>query len=162
MTETKRIRGSDELDTVDNTLVALLQADSRMSNSRLATAAGIAESTCIARVRSLVTRGIITRFTTLVDPKALGLGLQALISVSIRSGARTQIPAFRDEIRAMPRVVQVFFLGGTEDFIIHLVARDSDDVRDFVLENLSANPAVASTRTSLVFEHHYNGLSSGK
>ena len=37
MTETKRIRGGDELDTVDNTLVALLQADSRMSNSRLAT-----------------------------------------------------------------------------------------------------------------------------
>jgi len=58
----------------------------------------------------------------------------------------------------MPRVVQLFFLGGSEDFIIHLSARDTDDVRDFVLENLSANPAVASTRTSMVFEHFYNGV----
>jgi DNA-binding Lrp family transcriptional regulator len=160
--EPKRIREVDGLDAVDSTLVALLQADSRLSNSRLAAAAGIAESTCIARVRGLVARGIITRFTTLVEPKALGLGLQALISVSIRSGARAQIRAFRDEIRAMPRVVQVFFLGGAEDFIIHLVAHDTDDVRDFVLDNLSANPSVASTRTSMVFEHHYNGLASGR
>lgn len=153
----KRIHTAQNIDDIDRTLIAQLQADSRMTNSRLAQAAGIAESTCVVRVRSLVSRGIITRFTTQLDPKALGLGLQALISVNIRPGARTHLPEFRDEIRKMPHVVQVFFLGGAEDFIIHLLARDSDDVRDFVLENLSANPAVASTRTSMVFEHHYNG-----
>ncbi|GAB3122000.1 Lrp/AsnC family transcriptional regulator [Glaciibacter psychrotolerans] len=153
----KRIHNAQNLDDIDLILINQLQADSRMTNSRLAHAAGIAESTCVVRVRALVSRGIITRFTAQVNPKALGLGLQALISVNIRPGARTQIPAFRDEIRVMPHVLQVFFLGGAEDFIIHLMARDSDDVRDFVLENLSANPAVASTRTSMVFEHHYNG-----
>ena len=158
MTETKRIRVVETLDEIDRILVAALQADSRTTNSRLASAAGIAESTCVSRVRSLVSRGIVTRFTAMVDPKAIGLGLQALISVSIRAGARTHIPAFRDSIRVMPRVVQLYFLGGSEDFIIHLSARDTDDVRDFVLDNLSANPAVASTRTSMVFEHFYNGV----
>lgn len=161
MAELKRIQTPTELDDVDRILLAQLQADARMTNSRLAQAAGIAESTCVVRVRSLVSRGVITRFTAEVNPKALGLGLQALISVNIRPGARTQIPAFREEIRVMPRVVQVFFLGGAEDFIIHLLAEDSDDVRDFVVENLSANPAVASTRTSMVFEHHYNGPGLG-
>ena len=62
------------------------------------------------------------------------------------------------EMRELPEVLQVFFLGGSEDFIVHLAARDSDHVREFVLENLSANAAVANTRTSLVFEHFHKGV----
>jgi DNA-binding Lrp family transcriptional regulator len=47
----------------------------------------------------------------------------------------------------------VFFLGGSEDFIVHLAVKDSEQVREFVLEHLSANAAVANTRTNMVFEH---------
>ena len=42
------------------------------------------------------------------------------------------------------------------DAVIHLAARDSDHVRDFVMEHLSAHPAVSSTRTSIVFHHYQN------
>jgi len=48
----------------------------------------------------------------------------------------------------------VFFLGGAEDFIIHVATRDTDHMRQFVVDNLSAHPSVASTRTSLVFDQH--------
>jgi DNA-binding Lrp family transcriptional regulator len=62
--------------------------------------------------------------------------------------------AFAEEIRSLPGVTQLFFLGGTDDFLIHVAVKDSNDVRQFVLDHLSANPAVASTQTSLVFEHN--------
>lgn len=153
----KDLHDLDDLDPVDRTLVRLLRADARTPNSRLAERAGIAPSTCVARIRSLVERGVITRFTAELDPAALGLTLQALISVNIRVGQRQTIAAFAEEIRALPEVVQLFFLGGSEDFIIHVAVRDSNDVRDFVVSNLSAHPAVASTRTSLVFDHHGKG-----
>jgi DNA-binding Lrp family transcriptional regulator len=107
-------------------------------------------------VRSLVARRIITGFTASVDPRAMGLGLEVLVSVTVRSGARQRIAEMSDELRALPEVMQLFFLGGVEDFIIHLAARDSDHVRDFVMEHLSAHPAVSSTRTSIVFSHHQN------
>ena len=119
---------------------------------------GVAPSTCLARVRALVERNVITGFAATVSPAALGWGLEALISVSIRSGARQRITEFAAQVREVPGVVQLFFLGGSEDFIIHLAARDSDHVREFVLEQLSANPVVASTRTSMVFDHIYNGV----
>ena len=61
---------------------------------------------------------------------------------------------------ASPEVMQLYFLGGVEDFIIHLAARDSDHVRDFVMEHLSAHPAVSATRTSIVFSHHQNPVRS--
>lgn len=141
------------LDDIDRAIIALLREDGRMSNASLATSTGIAPSTCLARVRSLRERGIITGFSAQIDRRALGMALQALIGVRIRAGARHQMADFMAELSAVPDVVQVFFLGGDEDFLVHVAVRDSDHVRDFVLENLSAHPAVAGTRTSLVLDH---------
>jgi len=151
--QTENLR-PEPLDEIDSILVRLLQDDARMSNARLADEAGIAASTCLVRVRGLIERGVIRGFHADLDPRALGLGLEALISVNIRVGARAAISSFSEEMRVLPEVVQVFFLGGSEDFIIHVATRDSDHVRQFVVDNLSAHPSVASTRTSLVFDQH--------
>jgi len=148
-----KITQSLEIDDIDHQLLDLLQADARMTNSELANRVGIAQSTCIQRVRNLVARGVITGFHAKVNRAATGYGLQVLISVTLRATARQQLAAFMAEMKALPEVQQVFFLGGSEDFILHLATTDSDHVREFVLENLSANPAVANTRTNIIFEH---------
>ncbi|UOQ55926.1 Lrp/AsnC family transcriptional regulator [Leucobacter allii] len=154
----KNLRHEADLDDVDRRIIEELQANGRITNAELAERVGVAASTCIARVRSLVSRKIITGFTATVDPRAMGLDLEVLVSVTVRSGARQRITELSEELRAQPEVMQLFFLGGVEDFIIHLAARDSDHVRDFVVEHLSAHPAVSSTRTSIVFSHHQNPL----
>jgi DNA-binding Lrp family transcriptional regulator len=141
------------LDEIDTRLVALLRSNARTPNSQLAEIVGIAQSTCVTRVRSLEQRGVITGYSARVSPAALGLTLQALISVSIKAGARHSISKFSEEIRTLAEVVELFFLGGAEDFVIHVATRDSDHLREFVVANLSAHPSVASTRTSIVFSH---------
>lgn len=156
----KILRHEVELDDVDRKILAELQANGRITNAELAERVGVAASTCIARVRSLVSRRVITGFTATVDPRMIGLDLQVLISVTVRSGARQLITEMSDQLKALPEVTQLFFLGGVEDFIIHLAARNSDHVRDFVTEHLSAHPAVSSTRTSIVFSHHQNPVSA--
>ncbi|WP_336661002.1 Lrp/AsnC family transcriptional regulator [Leucobacter sp. USHLN153] len=153
---TKNLRGAAELDDVDRKIIAELQANGRITNAELAERVGVAASTCIARVRSLQSRQIITGFTATVDPRAIGLDLEVLVSVTVRSGARQRITELSQELRRLPEVMQLYFLGGVEDFIVHLAVRDSDHVRDFVVEHLSAHPAVSSTRTSIVFSHHRN------
>ncbi|MGO1571199.1 MAG: Lrp/AsnC family transcriptional regulator [Canibacter sp.] len=156
MHESNNLQPGQELDDIDKQLVSELQADGRITNAELAERVGIAASTSISRVRSLVSRDVISGFTAQVDPRALGLNLQVLVSVTVRSGARQKISEFAQRLREAPGVAQLFFLGGVEDFIIHLMARDSDHVREFVLEYLSEHPAVSSTRTSIVFSHDQN------
>lgn len=158
--ESKNLRLETDLDAVDRKIIEELQANGRITNAELAERVGVAASTCIARVRNLVSRRVITGFTATVDPRAMGLELEVLVSVTVRSGARQRIAELTEELRSLPEVMQLFFLGGVEDFIIHLAARDSDHVRDFVMENLSADPAVSSTRTSIVFSHHQNPVRS--
>lgn len=154
---TKNIRIETPLDEIDHELIRILQVNARITNADLAAAVGIAQSTCITRVRSLVSRGVISGFTANVEPAQLGLGTEVLISVTLRAGARAHLSDFMQQMRERPEVIQVFFLGGSEDFIVHLAVKDSDSVREFVLENLSNNATVASTRTNLVFEHFHKG-----
>lgn len=142
------------LDEIDREIVTLLHANARMPNVDLARSVGISPSTCLARVKSLRERGVITRYTAEINPAALGYSLQALVSVRIRPGARHLMEQISSELRGQPEVAQMFFLGGSEDFLVHVRVRDVEHVRQFVLKNLSANPAVALTETNLVFEHH--------
>jgi DNA-binding Lrp family transcriptional regulator len=148
-----------ELDEVDLRILAILASDGRISNSALADAVGIAPSTAHVRVRALIDRGVITGFLASIDQRSLGRGLQAVIGVTLRPGARQDsITRFSEEVRTLPQVLQVFFLGGPDDFIVHIAVADSSAVREFVVEHLSAHPSVASTRTSIVFDYHRNGV----
>lgn len=134
-------------------MLLALHDDARISNSALAEAVGIAPSTCHGRLRRLQDVGVIRGFYTDIDPAAVGLALQAMISVSLQSHARGRIRDFIAQIRKRPQVMDVYFLAGGEDFILHVAARDTDDLRAFVVENLNADADVAGTQTSLIFEH---------
>lgn len=142
-----------EIDEVDRRILTALHADARMSNSALAELTGIAASTCHGRVRRLQELGVIRGFYADIDPAAIGLTLQAMISVSLQSNARGKIRNFIAHIRSRPQVMDVYFLAGADDFILHVAARDTDDLRAFVVENLNADADVAGTQTSLIFEH---------
>jgi len=142
-----------ELDEVDRRILTALHADARISNSALADAVGIAPSTCHGRVRRLQDLGVIRGFYTDIDPAAIGLPLQAMISVNLQSNARGKIRNFIAQMRRKSQVMDVYFLAGADDFIIHVAARDTDDLRSFVVENLNADGDVAGTQTSLIFEH---------
>lgn len=148
----KDVRPAD-IDDVDRRLLAVLHADARISNSALADAVGIAASTCHGRVRRLQEMGVIRGFHADIDPASIGLPLQAMVSVSLQSGARGKIRTFLQHIRRKPQVIDVYFLAGADDFILHVAARDTDDLRSFVVDNLNADADVAGTQTSLIFEH---------
>jgi Transcriptional regulators len=146
-----------EPDDVDRAVLGILQRDARATNRDIARRLGLAESTAHARARRLESRGVIAGYEAVVRQSRLGRGLQALIHVTLRPGARqTSLTEFRELVSALPEVNQLFFLGGTDDFIVHVAVEDSSALRRLVVDHLSANPAVASTRTSIVFEYHRN------
>lgn len=149
------------LDATDRAILEVLARTGRISNAQLADEVGMAPSTVHQRLRSLVDRGVITGFHASIDQRSLGLGLQAMIGVTLRPGARQEsIEAFADRVRALPQVLQLFFLGGVDDFMVHVAVADSSGLRQFVVEHLSAQPSVASTRTSIIFDYHRNAVAA--
>lgn len=141
------------LDAVDRRILEILAVDARTPNNALATAVGIAPSTCLGRVRALRSGGAIRGFHADIDPAVLGRPLQAMISVRLQAGARSRMMAFTGRIRRLPEVLDLYFLAGADDFLLHVAAADSAALRDFVVDQLSAHPEVALTETNLIFEH---------
>jgi DNA-binding Lrp family transcriptional regulator len=147
-----------ELDEVDRRILRALAEDARIPNNTLAERAGVAPSTCLGRVRALRERGVIRGYYADVDPAALGRPLQAMIAVRLQAHARGQMAEFVAKVATLPEVLNVFFLGGADDFLVHIAAASTENLRHFVVVNLSGNPDVALTETNLIFEHVRAGL----
>lgn len=142
-----------ELDATDSKLLALLQNDARRTNRDLAAALGVAPSTCLERVRSLRRRGLIVGYHAQVDLAAVGRPLQAMIAARVRPPNRAVIAGFRAYVEQLPEVLSVFVVSGSDDFLIHVAVRDTDQLQALVLDKLTRRKELADVRTSLVYEH---------
>lgn len=147
------------LDELDEAVLSVVSAAARTTNRDLAARLGVAESTAHTRLRALERRGVIEGYEAVVSQQALGRGLQALVGVTLRPGARqASITRFSEDTRRLPEVTQLFFIGGADDFVVHVAVADSTALRRFVVEHLSGHESVASTRTSIIFEYTRNAM----
>jgi DNA-binding Lrp family transcriptional regulator len=101
----------------------------------------------------LVDRGVIGGFHADIDPAALGWDLQAMIAVRVQAGARRHLGQLAEQLATVGEVLNVYFIAGADDYLVHVATASSEELRRFVLDHLSAHPAVASTETILIFEH---------
>ena len=140
------------LDEIDRAILRALSTNARVSGASLATSVGVAESTVSLRLRRLHAAGYIRGYHADIDVVALGITLQAMVSIRLVSIAREEVDRFRELAPNWPGVLALFQMAGVDDFLLHVVARNAADLRDFVLEYLAANPAVAHTETNLIFD----------
>ena len=141
------------LDDTDRAILRTLAEDARVSNKELAERVGVAQSTCLARVRALRERGVIRGYHADVDPRALGHDLQAMISIRLQPDARRRMASFTESLVAREEVLEVYFVAGANDFLVHVATASTDALRRFVADALNRNRAIAGTETYLIFEH---------
>lgn len=131
-------------------LLSELQKDARQTNKALAEKVGLAPSTCLERVRELRARGVISRFSAVVEPASVGRPMEAILSIQQRAAEREAIETLLEDCAARPETVRVMALTGTTDFIVHVAVRDMAHLRDLVW-SLTERREVARVQSSLVF-----------
>lgn len=140
------------VDAVDRRILAALANDGRVTNAALAKHLGIAESTCLQRVRSLRERGIVRGVHADIDLAALGYGIQAVVKVRLGSHNRDHVASFHQVVATLPGALRTFHVGGEDDYLIHVAVSSTQQLRDLVLEHINVHPVVRHTETQLVFE----------
>ncbi len=141
------------LDRIDREILVALSNNARLSNKELAAKVGLAPSSALERFRRLVREKWLRGFHADVDPRAFGLGLEAMISVRLKQHSRDQFEAFRLYAQTLPEVVAAYHMAGGNDFLVHVRARDADHLRDFAIDAFTTRPEVGHLETALVFEH---------
>lgn len=142
-----------DLDRIDFEILDELQNNARLSNKELAARIGLAPSSCLERVRGLTAGGVLRGFHADVDPQAMEIELEALISIRIRRHSRELIDQFQEHVRTLKEAVAVYHVAGANDFLVHVVVRDAGHLRHLVLDAFTSRPEVEHMETSIVFGH---------
>lgn len=140
-----------ELDRYDLKILRELQEKGRLTNQELADRIGLSPSPCLRRVRILEETGIIASYRALLDEKALGLSLTALIDISMDQHTPERFERFETTIRSLPEVMECLLITGqAADYQLKVVARDMDAFQELLLNHITRIPGVTGVHSSFV------------
>jgi DNA-binding Lrp family transcriptional regulator len=140
------------LDRTDFGILRLLQNNASLSNKEIAASVGLAPSSAHERLKRLRDDGVLRGAHADVDPKAMGVGLEALLLIGLAKHERGDVDRFMNEVVDIPEVRSAFLITGRWDFVVHVVARDTQHLKDLALDSFTNRPGVTRIETSIVFE----------
>jgi DNA-binding Lrp family transcriptional regulator len=144
------------LDRIDFSILRELRKNARLPNKTLAERIGVAPSTALERVRRLHENGAITGYHAEIAPTAVGIGLQAMISVRLAKHSREDLDAFHAYLFTLTKVLASYHVAGANDFLLPVAVADSNHLRDFVVDAFTTRSEVAHIETSLIFTFRRN------
>jgi Lrp/AsnC family leucine-responsive transcriptional regulator len=140
-----------QLDRFDRQILQVLQEDGRISNQDLAERIGLSPSPCLRRVRALEEAGLIIGYRALVDPRALGLSLMALIHISMDQHTPERFSQLEAAIREIPEIIECLLITGqAADYQLKVVVQDMDAYQDLLLNRITGIKGVTGVHSSFV------------
>ena len=136
------------LDAVDLAALARLMDDGRVTWAELASALRLSPAAAAERVRRLERAGVIRGYAALVEPAALGLGLTALVGVTLAHHQKRAV--FLRRIQQLGEVQESHHVTGDYDYLLKVRCADTQALERLVNEELKDRSGVAETRTLIV------------
>lgn len=99
--------------------------------------------------------GVIAGIRAVVDPSAVGRGLQAFIAVRLRPHRRDLVELFTSAVLGFPETLALYNVSGPEDFFLHVAVSDSADLQRIIMDQLATRPEVGHAQTYLIFNRPF-------
>ncbi|MGT2453962.1 Lrp/AsnC family transcriptional regulator [Cupriavidus basilensis] len=141
-----------DLDATDFRILNELQNDSALTNVELARRVHLSPSPCLARVKAMESKGAIQRYVALVNPAALGLGLNVFVSISLKDQSKASLSEFERRIAEHDEVMECYLMTGDSDYLIRVAVADMGALEKFILEQLTPIPGIEKIRSSFALK----------
>ncbi len=139
-----------ELDHKDHKLIALLQANGRMSNTELAQEIELSPPGLQKRLRKLEENGVIEGYFARISREALGFDMLCFVQVTLTRHESGAVENFRQVVQQMPEVLECHHITGESDYLLKIVVRNRKHLERFLMESLTPIRGMDRHRTSLV------------
>ena len=138
------------LDSIDRTILSLLQQDGTLPNATIAKEVKLSPSPCLSRTRRLREEGIIQQTVAIVDEKKVGFETVAFTFVTLSPHNRQMAGVFVERIQKASWILECYNITGSWDYLLKIVAPDIGSYRNYVLDELLDMPAVQKVETLVV------------
>ncbi|MEM1235374.1 MAG: Lrp/AsnC family transcriptional regulator [Pseudomonadota bacterium] len=136
------------LDATDRRILDVLQRHGRMSNSDLAERINLAASSCHRRVQRLEKEGYIRDYVALLDPKKVSRSTTVFVEITLSGQHDDVLEAFEKAVARVPDVLECHLMAGTADYLLKVVAADTEDFARIHRKYLATLPGVQGMQSS--------------
>lgn len=137
-----------DLDAMDCRILMALQRQGRITNAELSEKVNLSPSACHRRVQRLEDAGIIKDYVALLDPRKLGRMTVVFVEITLQGQAEDILGAFERQVARVPDVMECHLMAGSADYILKVLARDTEDFARIHRQYLSRLPGVAQMQSS--------------
>ena len=137
-----------DIDQIDRRILSVLQRQGRMSNADLSEAVNLSPSACHRRVHRLEKEGYIRDYVALLDPRKMGRPTTVFVEITLSGQADEVLDAFERAVARVPDVLECHLMAGTADYLLKVVAADTDDFAQIHRRSLARLPGVAQMQSS--------------
>lgn len=136
------------LDAIDRRILAALQKSGRVSNADLSESVNLSASACHRRVARLEAEGYIKNYVALLDARKMGVPATVFVEITLQGQADEVLEAFEKAVARIPDVLECHLMAGSADYILKVVAEDTEDFARIHRQFLSRLPGVAQMQSS--------------
>ncbi|MCH2096384.1 MAG: Lrp/AsnC family transcriptional regulator [Rhodobacteraceae bacterium] len=137
-----------QLDETDRRILRVLQKRGRISNADLADEINLSASACHRRVQRLEAEGMVKDYVALLNTRKLGLATTVFVEIKLNAQADDVLEAFERAVARVPDVLECHLMAGNADYLLKVVAEDTDDFARIHRQHLSRLPGVAQMQSS--------------
>ncbi len=136
------------LDSIDKKLLAALQRRGRMSNAELSEQVNLSPSACHRRVQRLEAEGYIRDYVALLDARKLSVPTTVFVEITLQGQADEVLDAFEKSVARIPDVLECHLMAGSADYLLKVVAEDTEDFARIHRQHLARLPGVGQMQSS--------------
>jgi len=137
-----------KIDDTDRRILNVLQRNGRVSNAELAEQVNLSASACHRRVQRLESDGIIRNYVAMLDPRKVGVPSTIFVEITLSTQADEVLEAFEKAVARIPDVLECHLMAGSADYILKVVAENTDDIARIHRQYLTRLPGVAQMQSS--------------
>ena len=137
-----------DLDDTDRRILTALQRRGRMPNSDLSEAVHLSPSACHRRVQRLEAEGYIRDYVALLDARKIGVPTTVFVEITLQGQADEILEAFEKAVARIPDVLECHLMAGSADYLLKVVAENTDDFARIHRQYLARLPGVGQMQSS--------------
>lgn len=132
-----------QIDDFDRRILSALADEGRLTTVEVAGRVGLSPSAVTRRVQALEAAGVVRGYRAMLDPRAIDLGIDIFVEISLDRQNDEALRAFETALAACPNVLSCHLMSGSSDYLIHMAARDLPDFERLHANVLGHLPGVA-------------------
>ena len=136
------------MDETDRRILQALQREGRLTNAELAERVHLSASACHRRVQRLEAEGIIKGYVALLDARKVGRPTTVFVEITLSGQADEVLEAFERAVARVPDVLECHLMAGSADYLLKVVANDTEDFARIHRRSLARLPGVAQMQSS--------------